>query len=86
MTKDLIDELICAEERAWGKTMHGLTEVMPVMRGKEIIGFNMKVTTYISDVGRRFVRGREVYKFLDKTILGEDFFSPSGLCGGRILS
>lgn len=36
-------------------------------------------------LGCEYIRGRKVWRFLDKTILGNEYFYPAGVYGGNIL-
>lgn len=71
-------ELFLEEQKVWPKSR-------PSHFFKEAeVGYET-ITFTIPTVGRRFVRGRTVYCFLDRTELGEEYFYPKGRYGGRIL-
>lgn len=45
-----------------------------------------KLTIIWQPLGRCFIRGREVYRYKNRVLLGDNFFRPPGTYGGFILS
>ncbi len=74
---------LCEQQQKeyWGKLPNGFYKFYTTYNGAYY-----QITTNIPAIGREFIRGREITRLKDKTILGEEYFYPAGAYGGRILS
>jgi len=64
-------------KKSWGNGPHGLTE--------DLDSGTTRVVTFVPTLGRRFIRGREIWHDTDITYLCDGFFLPPGEYAGVIL-